>query len=52
MKPYTMALAGLALSLTIAAWGSRKDGESRRDFMAMSFFAVAALAATVASVWL
>ncbi len=52
MKPYTIALAGLTLSLTIASWGSRKDGEARRDVIAMVFFAVASLAATIASVYL
>lgn len=52
MKPYTLALAGLTLSLTFATWGSRKDREARRDVLAMAFFAMASLGATLFSVWL
>ncbi len=35
MKPDTIALAGLSLTMVIASWGSRKNGDPKRDFIAM-----------------
>ncbi len=51
MKPYTIALAGLSLSLVVASWGSKKDGESRRDVIAMAVFSLASIVATVATLF-
>lgn len=50
MKPYTIALTGLSLSLVLASWTSRKNGDQRRDRIAMMVFAGLAVIGTLVSI--
>lgn len=51
MKQYTVALSVLSLSLGLASWLSRRNGDEKRDTMAMLSVTIATVAATVASIF-
>jgi hypothetical protein len=51
MKPDTIALAGLSLTMIVASWGSRRNGDTPRDFLAMVTVTALLLIGTLASVF-
>jgi hypothetical protein len=52
MQHYTVALSLLSLSLGLASWLSRRNGDEKRDTMALLSVTLITVAATVVSFFL